>query len=254
MGLRGALSTERRLGRIVLAGLVALLGLVVGAVLVFAAVALLEQVGVSVTAGLAVVLSAVLVQGIAFGAVSVLYLRIRGLGLTFVGLGVPDFRELLVVVSGYVLALTGAIAMVAVVVLAGLQPAQNRVAELGAVNPEVFLLLAVLSMLLIGPGEELLFRGIVQGTLRGVFSGPVAVLLATAIFALAHTTSLAGPLSGRALTVGLLFVPGLVLGAAYEYTDNIAVPALIHGGYNATLFVLAYASLAFGPGGPGAVG
>jgi membrane protease YdiL (CAAX protease family) len=35
----------------------------------------------------------------------------------------------------------------------------------------------------------------------------------------------------------------VVLGVVYEYTDNIVVPALTHGAYNATLFTLAYVSL-----------
>lgn len=241
-----------RPGRIVLSLFVALLGLAVGAALVRVAAAALRRLGVTITPGVAVLLSATLMQGIAFGGVSLVYLRVRGLDLSFVGLAVPEFRELLAVASGYVLALVGAISMVGLVLLADLQPAQNRIAEFGAGNPEVFLVLAVLSLVLIGPGEELLFRGIVQGTLRGGFDGPAAILLATIIFATAHTPSLAGPLAGRAITVGLLVVPGLVLGVAYEYTDNIAVPALIHGVYNATLFVLAYASLRFGNGGSAA--
>lgn len=237
---------ESRPGRVVLGIAIAFVGLASGALLVRGAAFLLETSGVSVTPGLAVLLSAVLLQGVAFGGVSLAYLRVRGLDLSFVGLAVPDLREALAAASGYVLALLGAFSMVFLVFLADLDPARNRIADLGEGNPEVFLLLAVISFLLIGPGEELLFRGIVQGSLREVFEAPAAIVLATVIFAAAHTPSLAGPLSGRALTVGLLFVPGLVLGIAYEYTDNIAVPALIHGAYNATLFVLAYASFKFG--------
>lgn len=246
MGAPARRALESRPGRILVAMFVALVGLVTGAVLVQVAVALLERVGVTVTPGVAVLLSAVLLQGIAFGSVSLVYLRVRGLDLSFVGVAVPDFRESLAIASGYVLALVGALSMVSLALLADLQPARNRIAEFGEGNPEVFLVLAVVSVLLIGPGEELLFRGIVQGSLRRVFDAPAAILLATVIFAVAHTPSLAGPLSGRAITVGLLFVPGLVLGVAYEYSGNIVVPALIHGVYNATLFVLAYASLVFG--------
>ncbi len=36
-------------------------------------------------------------------------------------------------------------------------------------NPDVLLLLIPASFLLIGPGEELLFRGVVQGRLRDYF-------------------------------------------------------------------------------------
>lgn len=246
---------ESRVGHLLVAVFLALVALGVGAALVSVAILLLERAGVTVTAGTAVVLSAVLMQGVTFAGVSLVYLRLRGLSVPALGLHVPDFRDSLAVASGYVLALLGALTMAGVAVLAGLQPAHNRIAQFGRGNPEVFLLLAVLSVLVIGPGEELLFRGVVQGSLRRVFEAPAAVVLATIIFAAAHTPSLAGPLSGRAITVGLLFVPGLVLGVAYEYTDNIAVPALIHGSYNATLFVLAYASMTLGDAAePAAVG
>lgn len=231
-----------RVGRIVLAVCMAVLGLAVGFALVEGAVFVLGTAGIQVTPALAVALSTTLLQGVAFGGVSVAYLRVRGRRLTSIGVRVPDLSGALVAASGYALALIGAISVALIVVLSGLSPARNRASELGAGNPEIFLLLVPVSILLIGPGEELLFRGVVQGSLRERFGPATAVVLATVVFAAAHVTSLSGPFQSRALTVGLLFVPGLVLGAAYEYTDNLVVPALIHGFYNATLFTMAYVS------------
>ena len=40
-----------------------------------------------------------------------------------------------------------------------------------------------------------------------------------------------------------------MFGTLYELTDNIVVPALIHGAYNATLFSLLYVTLRFAPEG-----
>jgi membrane protease YdiL (CAAX protease family) len=40
--------------------------------------------------------------------------------------------------------------------------------------------------------------------------------------------------------IGIAFVLALVLGATYEYTGNLTVPALIHGAYNAIQFGAAY--------------
>jgi membrane protease YdiL (CAAX protease family) len=108
------------------------------------------------------------------------------------------------------------------------------------------LALVPLSFLLIGPGEELLFRGVVQGRLRQAFSPIAAVVIASAIFAAVHVVALSGSAGGRAVTVGVLFLPSLVFGAAYERTGNLVVPSLIHGGYNATLFGLFYLSLTMG--------
>lgn len=228
---------------VVLSVILAFLGLAVGAGLVRAAGLLLDAASVSLPVGAGIILSAVLLQGVAFGGVALVYLRIRGLGLEYIKIAFPDLRQAIWAASGYVLAIVGALGVGAVVVLSGLRPAQNQIAEVGQSNPEIFLLLIPISFLLIGPGEELLFRGLVQGTLREVF-GPVgAIGLASVVFAAAHLTSLSGTLGGRIITIGLLLVPAVVLGVAYERTENLVVPALIHGAYNATLFTLAYVSL-----------
>lgn len=227
---------------VVLAGL----GLGVGSLLVRGAVTALESSGVAVTPTRAVLLSTVLLQGVAFGGVSLAYLRLRGLDRSYLGVRVPTLREWLTAASGWVLALVGAVAMVVVVVVTGLDPAANQVGELGRADPVVFALLVPVSFLLIGPGEELLFRGVIQNSLVESLGRWPGVLLATLLFAVAHVFSLAGPLSGRAVTVLLLFVPGLVLAVTYDYTGNLVVPSLVHGAYNATLFALSFFGTAFG--------
>ncbi|WP_254840268.1 CPBP family intramembrane glutamic endopeptidase [Natronomonas marina] len=193
------------------------------------------------------VLRVLLLQGVAFGGLSALYLQYRGLPADYVGVSVPDLEGWIHAGAGYVLALVGAFSMIFVVVfLLGLTPAQNRAAELGQQDSRVFLALLVLAVLVIGPGEELLFRGVVQSRLRETFSAPLGIGLATVIFAVAHAPALAGPTSGVALTITLLFVPALVFAVVYERTDNVVVPAVTHGAYNATLFGLAYLSVAMG--------
>jgi len=49
----------------------------------------------------------------------------------------------------------------------------------------------------------------------------------------------------------VLFVPALVFGVTYELTDNLVVPSVIHGAYNATLFSIVYIGLRYGPTQPG---
>jgi membrane protease YdiL (CAAX protease family) len=231
-------------GRVALALVVAVvlaaLGLGAGSLLVRGAVAVLESSGVAVTPTRAVLLSTVLLQGVAFGGVSLAYLRLRGLGTDYLGVRVPTLREWLTAASGWVLALAGAVTMVVLVVVSGLDPAANRAGELGQAEPLVFALLVPVSFLLIGPGEELLFRGIIQNSLVESLGRWPGILLATLLFAAAHVFSLAGPLSGRAVTVLLLFVPGLVLALTYDYSRNLVVPSLVHGAYNATLFALSF--------------
>ncbi|MFB9808419.1 lysostaphin resistance A-like protein [Haladaptatus pallidirubidus] len=122
----------------------------------------------------------------------------------------------------------------------GIQSAQNEIATLGEQDPRVFLLLIPLSFLLIGPGEELLYRGVVQERLRESFGRWPAIALASLIFAFVHVFSLQGQDTGIIVYLGILFVLSPILGAAYEYTRNLVVPALIHGAFNALQFGLAY--------------
>lgn len=233
---------------IAVAAALAVGGLGSGSLLSLLASEALGELAIELDVVSATVLSTFLLQGVAFVGLSVLYLRLRGVPLAeYVGLRTPDLEGWMYAASGYVLAFVAAFATIfVVVVLLDLTPAQNRAAGLGERDPRVFLALIVLAFVLIGPGEELLYRGVIQSRLRETFSAPVAIALATAIFAAVHAPALAGSLSGRALTVTMLFFPGLVFGITYELTDNLVVPAAIHAAYNATLFALAYVSLTFG--------
>lgn len=225
---------------------VGLIGLMVGATLSIAVGSLLATLGVELGITLLIVLSIVLTQGVAFGGVALGYLRFRGLGRDFIPVDVPSLRDILWVVSGYVLAFVAVSVGAIIVIVSGAPSAPNRVSEIGIETPEILLVLIPLSILLIGPGEELLFRGVVQGTIREAF-GPVAAIgIASAIFAAVHFVALSGGVGARVVTIGVLFLPSLVFGTAYELTRNLVVPSLIHGLYNATLFTLLYATVRFG--------
>lgn len=201
-----------------------------------------------------VLLTLALTAGVAFGGVSLAYVRWRDLGPTFLGVRVPTPRDLAWVGGGYVLAFLSVLAASVAVGFSGAEPAPNQLSQLGLEEPALLLLLVPISLLLVGPGEELLFRGVVQGTLRQAF-GPVgAVVLAAAIFASVHFLALTGGVSARLTTIAILFLPSLVFGAAYERTGNLAVSALIHGLYNSTLAVLLYVAVRFADVAPPAVG
>lgn len=215
-------------------------GLGAGSGLVWAARRAVERVGIALSLPETVLLSAVLIQGVAFGGISGLYLKLRGKRLSWVGVELPGLRGWLTIASGYVLAFLGAMAAVVLVILSGLDPAANQTQSVGMADPLVFGLLVPISFLLIGPGEELLFRGIIQNALVEGLGRLPGIALATVLFAGAHVFSLTGPLTGRATTILLLLVPGLVLALSYAYSKNIVVPAMVHGAYNATLFGIAY--------------
>ncbi|MFC7045509.1 CPBP family intramembrane glutamic endopeptidase [Halobacteriaceae archaeon GCM10025711] len=230
---------------VLLALTVAIVGLVVGSILTLVAALAAFAVGLTQPTVL-IVLAVVFTQGVAFGGVALVFLRRSGLGASFVPVRVPTLRDLLWVVGGYVLAFAAVAVGASLVLGTGADPASNQVSQLGMENPEVLLVLIPLSFLLVGPGEELLFRGVVQGLLRRVFGPVVGVTLASAIFAAIHWFALTGGAGARLATIGILFFPSMVFGGVYERTGNIAVPALIHGAYNATLFAAFYGALRFG--------
>jgi len=240
-------------------------GLALGfALTALVAAVLVAGLGLEPSPALLIVIGLVSTQGVGCAGVALGYSRLRPriarffrerLGWTdandrfAIGAGVPDLRQLGVVVVGYLLALGGAIGGGLLVSLLRVDTGTNQAAEMGMESPEVLLLLVPASILLIGPGEELLFRGVVQGRLREVM-GPIgAIGLASVVFAGLHWFALSGGSpAGNLVVLGILVVPSVVFGASYEYTGNIVVPSLIHGIYNATLFSMLYATIRFGGG------
>ncbi|AFK19893.1 CPBP family intramembrane metalloprotease [Haloferax mediterranei ATCC 33500] len=164
---------------------------------------------------------------------------------------VPSTREALAVVVTYVLTFVGIGIAGYTISQLGLEGAANSAATTGLEHPHILLLLVPASILLIGPGEELLFRGVVQGRLRERFGPVLAIGLTSLLFASIHYVALTGAASARLVTIGLLLVPALAFGTVYEYSDNIVVPSLVHGLYNATLFGVLYIGQVY-VGAPGA--
>lgn len=228
-----------RIRAVVVAVAVGLAGIGVGTGLAFGAARGLERVGVDLSDAALVVLSLVLVQGVAFGGLSWLYWRVRGERVTAL-FALPDLRGVLVAVGAYGLALGGAVVGSVVITVLDLEAGRNSAATAGAEAPFVLLVLVVASFALIGPGEEVLFRGVVQRRLREAFGPVVAVVAAAVLFAGVHALVLSGGLDARTVTVAVLLLPSVAFGAAYEYTDNLTVPALVHGAYDATLFSVLY--------------
>lgn len=214
------------------------------------------------------VLSLVFVQGIGCAGVALSYYKLRpvlaprirsaldidGAGQPFgIPVSVPSLRQAGIALAGYAAAIVWVmVSGIALTVVQNLrsepiQTGNNAAAELGQTNPELLLLLIPASILLIGPGEELLFRGVVQGRIRERFSRVPGIAIASLFFAALHIVALVGgSLLGNLVVVSILFGTATVFGITYEYTENIVVPSLVHGLYNATLFTILYVSLTFG--------
>ncbi|WP_254547273.1 CPBP family intramembrane glutamic endopeptidase [Halomarina pelagica] len=215
---------------------------IAGSILVVVTIGLLESVGIRIVDRPArrLLLGTVLLQGVAFGGVAIGYLiRSNKLG-DLLRIHAPSWKDAATIIVGTV-GLVGFVMIISVILETyGISVAQNNVVSTARDAPMTFLLLVPLSILLVGPGEELLYRGVVQGTLADVSHPIRAVILASAIFSLIHIFSLTG--DGKILYLGIVFVQALVLGGTYLYTSNLVVPSLIHGFYNAIQFAFAYLS------------
>lgn len=83
-------------------------------------------------------------------------------------------------------------------------------------------------LVLVGPAEEVIFHGIIQRSLEDVIGLWPAIVAGGMLFAITHVDP-------AALALGdLLFYMaqggfGMIAGWIYAKTDNIAVPALVHG-------------------------
>lgn len=184
----------------------------------------------------------VVVQGAAFGIVAFTYLHLKSLGIDFLRIRWPSLKDILWMVAGLVGLFAALITMSIAITLAGLPtPAEHVIGEIGAETPELLLVLVPLSFLVIGPGEELLFRGVIQTRLVQAYGDYWGIIVTSIIFAVAHLTAFEG--GNITISIGVLFVLSLILGAIYEITDNLVVPAVIHGAYNAILFLGLYAQL-----------
>ncbi len=218
-----------------------LTGLVVLLVLAFALTGLLE---VTVPPLGQLALSLVAIQGVGFPLVAVLYFRYAGRSLrAFVPVAIPSLRHLGIALGGWLLALVATpLVTAAAVSLTGQQPANNAAGQTAQQNPEIIPFLIPLVFLLNAPGEELLFRGVIQGLLAERFGPWAAVVLATSAFAPLHITALIGSPSAAAITIAVLSVPSLVFGAVYVLTDNLVVPSLVHALFNSTIFTVIWVS------------
>jgi membrane protease YdiL (CAAX protease family) len=188
---------------------------------------------------------ALIAQGAGLVAVAALYMDRHDLPWSYLRISKPSLRDIGFAIAATVV-LFGALALASAIIdQLGLTTTEHSVTQSAEENPAALLPLIPLSILITGPTEELLFRGVIQTRLRDALGTPAGgVVVAAAVFSLVHIpayglTSGLGP--ALATTLVVLFVLGGLLGAAYEYTGNLLVPIIAHGVYNAVVFGSNYA-------------
>lgn len=187
----------------------------------------------------------VAVVGFGLGTVATvgLFLAASDRGTEFVDLAWPTRRDLAAILAGLVaiFGLYGAVTLVRHVL--AIPSAQSQVGQAieASSAPIAVVGLVVLSVIVVGPTEELLFRNVVQKRLRAAYSGPAAIVIASLFFAAPHLGQYAsGPVAGTIVSLVTVFVLATVLGSVYEATGNLLVPAAVHGLFNAVQIVAAW--------------
>jgi len=152
-----------------------------------------------------------------------------------VSVSLPSLREVGLIVGSAIVLYGLQIGILLTLREFGFRTGENP-ATIAAGDPVVYYAaMIVVSLLIVGPAEELLLRGVVQGGLRRSFDAAPAILIAALIFGALH-----GNVEGTAVEqvtyMGVTVVLGAILGVLYERTENVLVPGFAHGLYNAIIF------------------
>jgi membrane protease YdiL (CAAX protease family) len=180
----------------------------------------------------------------ALAAAGGVYLLRYDLPLSYVRYRRPGIRDLATAGATIIGLFALAVAIPPIVTRLGLPLAEHSIAETIQADPAIALVFLPVSVLVVGPAEEFIYRGIIQTRLREVFDTGSAVAIAAVIFASVHFLAYFDPgnVSGTIVTITFLLLPlGAILGSVYEHTGNVVVPMLAHGLYNAITFALTYA-------------
>lgn len=124
----------------------------------------------------------------------------------------------------------------------GLVP-DSAIEALLTAEPILAIWLAILSIFVVAPAEEYLFRGVIQGRLRRSFGASGAILIASLLFGSFHFANYAGSLVTVIAWTLLIAGVGVILGFLYERTKTLTVPIAVHAIYNAVLFAAGYLAL-----------
>lgn len=178
---------------------------------------------------------------LAFLLVGAAFLRFRTAFHVPVRLPARETRRYLVagLVASFLAAFLQIAITDAIVPAIELSPGFAEYSGLGQVTGIGLLVGTVLSLVLIGPAEEFLFRGVIQGRLRESLGPESTIGIASLIFALFHVypvVLLSPPLAVIAHMAAYYTLMGVIFGWVYHRTDNLVAPALVHGTFNAALF------------------
>ena len=183
----------------------------------------------------AALLSLPITEGIILG-ITLLFAKNEGASFRELGLKKPSLRIIVVVSFAAVLLLflAGSISLVEEIILGPDPDAELLVEALLPRDSLQLIALIGISLALVGPAEELAFRGFVQRGFENSFGKTAGLVIASILFGLLHgLNSLRSILPVTAVS--------LFLGYIWQKSDgNTTASAWVHGLYDAIAIAIAY--------------
>ncbi len=168
--------------------------------------------------------------------ITIVFAKLNGAGLKELGLKKPSLKIILLasLIGLFLLLLAGSISVIEEVTL-GPDPEANFLVQ--AILPRdslQFIAMIAISMVLVGPAEELAFRGFLQNGLETSFGKTRGLLYASILFGILH-----GLNSLRSIIP--ITIVSLFLGYFWQKTNkNTFASAWAHGLYDSIAIALAY--------------
>lgn len=150
----------------------------------------------------------------------------------------PTGNEIRWAVWGSVGAVALAVVMFLGIDAAGLSLETRLEAETADISVLQFLSILA-AFVAVAVSEEYLFRGAIQRRLELGLGDWGGLAVASLLFGSIHVFNYEGESAALLLAVLTLSLVGAVMGYAYQRTENLAVPVIVHYSYNVTVFVLA---------------
>lgn len=169
-------------------------------------------------------------------AITLLFARYRGAGLKELGLRKPSIKTMakMSLAAVLLLFLAASISAVQESFFGSTPDAENLVYAVLPRNEIQLIALVIISIALVGPAEELAFRGFVQKGFENSFGKTAGLVIASVMFGLLH--GLNSEYSILPVTVVSLF-----FGYIWQKTDgNTVVSAWVHGLYDALAIAIVF--------------
>jgi len=186
-----------------------------------------------------VLIGIAIIGQLGFLFVAIFYIRKRNIQ---VPIEMPSRSDIIHIAGGILLTLVTAIALSQILYFLDLMP-DSPMEEMAAADPRILLALAFLSVILVAPAEELLFRGAIQGRLRQRFGPIPSIMTASILFGALHLGNYTGALLPIIMGAMLITVVSLIIGTLYDRTDNLTVPITVHAIYNVVLLLISYVAI-----------